>query len=254
MKIKYFLLLFLAGGLLQGCFDDDLTDFGQGPSVVQFQKLNATQNFLQDANNTVYTYDVPVEVFGGNGGNPLNKDITFTISVDQANSTAIEGTHFDLAATSFTIPAGEYSANASIKVYSENLDALDPPVLVLQIDSSSETVSDNNKTKITLQAICPSNLAGSYKYINGNGRDVTITETGAGTYTVSRDNAFGSAYYISISDVCGNLKVTGGAIQSFGIGLWGNGTVNADGTITLIYTVDGYFADREMIMEPKPTP
>ncbi len=248
--LKYIVLLTVTGLFFQSCFDDDITDFGNGPNIVQFQNLSTTQNFLQDGSGTVFEYEIPVEVFGGDGL-ALSRDIEFSISVDQASSTAVEGTHFDLLANSFVIPAGSYSANAAIKVYADNLDAANPPVAVLQIDESTETVSDNSKTKVTLQAVCPSMLAGNYTYANGNQAAVTLTETGTGTYSVSRDNAFRGEYPIYISDVCGNISITGGFLpENFGIGISGNGSIADDGSITLIYTVDGYFDNRPMVLVP----
>lgn len=44
------------------------------------------------------------------------------------------------------------TANVEIEVLSENLDAFDPKTIVLDIQSSDLTISDDPSTKIVLQA------------------------------------------------------------------------------------------------------
>ena len=254
-KFKVAFLLLVSSLIMQSCLlDDDVTDFGTGPVLVQFSNLTASQNFLQTEANTVYEYDIPVSIFGGRNV-ALDRDVDFTVSTS-SESTATEGVEFNfLGGKSFTIPAGSLQANVKIEVLAENLDSANPPTLVLQIDSSSEAVSDINTTKIVLQAICPSNLAGAYEYTNlpPGAYPVTVTETGAGTYSVSRDNYFGGSYAFNISDVCGVITITGGTLtDSFGIATEGGGTVDADtGIITFTYTADGYFSNRTMTLVPQ---
>ncbi len=251
LNYRLLLILILGSFTLSSCLlDDEVTDFGKGPVVVQFEALETAGLFLQTEDNTVYTYDIPVAAFGGNGL-ALDRDIELTVSASD-ESTAKEGRDYEFVSNSLTISAGKLVGNVQIKVYSENLDASNPVKLVLQIDSSSETVSDKNKTVVVLQAICPSELAGDYVYTDGNQVDATIESTGVGTYKLSRDNAFNASFYIEFSDVCGNLTITGGAIESFGIAVSGDGSVDSDtGTITLNYTVDGYFTNRTMTLVKK---
>ncbi|NDV44266.1 hypothetical protein [Flagellimonas sediminis] len=241
-------LLMLSLVACDALLDQEETDFGKGPIVVQFQQKSITNNFLQDGSGTVYDFEIPIE-YQGADGNPLGEDVTVTIGIN-SESTANEDVEFSLSQTEFVIPAGQKSANVVIQVNSESLDALNPKTVILEILNSSQTVSDKNTTAITLQAICPSNLEGNYMYINGNESAVTITSTGTGTYEVSRDNAFTNPYPLYISDVCNTLTIPGSYIMdNFGIATSGAGSVDPDtGTITLYYTVDGYFADREMIL------
>ena len=256
MKAIYkfkFLLLALLSLITVSCLDDSVTDFGKGPVVVQFPASELSQNFLQDGSGTVYDFEIPVQYFGGDN-TPLSKDVTLTVGINSELTTATEGFEFSLSETSFIIPAGSNSAMVSLKVNSANLDSSDPKIVALEILDSSESASNNRGIiLLTLQGICPSNLAGSYAYTAGNGKDVTITETGTGTYSVSNDNAFGGNYPIYISDLCGTLTITGGYLaDNFGIPVSGSGSVSEDGnTITLIYTVDGYFSNRTMVMEKK---
>ena len=81
-------------------------------------------------------------------------------------------------------------------------------------------------------------------------RDVTISEVSPGVFSVSGDNAFTSEFAFLITDICSNLTVVGGDIPSnFGIPNSGYGTVDAEtGNLTIFYTVDGFFTDREMIL------
>ena len=252
-NLKLVLVLFTSSLLLQSCLlDDDAVDYGDGRIVVQFSNLSITENFLQTDENIVYTYEIPVSIFGGRGV-AIDSDVDFTVSADPA-STATEGQEFRFSnGTEFTIPAGETSTSVTIEVLSENLDSSDPAELILQIDSSSEVVSDNNKTSLILQAVCPSDLGGAYKYSDGNGRDVTITETGTGTYEISRDNAFSGVYPIYFSDVCGNLSITGTYLtDNFGIPTSGTASLNPDtGVITIVYTAEGYFSNRTMTLVPQ---
>jgi len=245
-NINIILAVFIAFAA-SSCLDDYETDYGKGPIIVQFSDKTVSQNFLQDGTGAVYEFSVPIEYQGGDGS-ALDEDVTITIAVNPS-STATEGVEFNLTGTEFTIPAGEKFAEASISVNSENLDASNPLTAVLEITTSSQTVSDKNTIEITLQAICPSELEGDYTYIQGYA--VSLTNTGPGTYSISNDDYFGGAYPIYISDVCGVLTVTGGYLaDNFGIPVSGYGSVDPDtGTITLTYTVDGYFANRTMIIE-----
>ncbi len=249
-KILIVVLALSAAFIASSCLEDNEVQYGEGPVVVRFEKQTASENFLQDGSGTVYEYEIPIEYKGANGL-PLNEAVNLSIAVNTANSTAVQGQEFDLEVTDYSIPAGETSVKAVIKVYSENLDATDPKVVTLDIVSSSINVADNASTAITLQAVCPSHLAGTYTYLTGRQREVTLTETGTGLYTVSCDDAFRGLYSFNISDVCGNITVTGGFLEdNYGIHVSGYGTVNAAGDeITIYYTADGYLNNRQMVMK-----
>lgn len=239
-------LLMLFAITATSCLDEAAVDFGQGPIITQFSNKEITNNFLQDGTGVVYDYDVAIE-YQGQDGLPINEDVTVTIAVDPS-TTATEGVEFSLTETEFTIPAGSKTAFATIKVNSANLDALNPLQVVLAITSSTQTVSDKNLTAITLQAICPSNLAGTYEY-QRNGLIATVTEIGPGTYEVSRDNYFNSSYYFYISDVCDNISYTGGILVDWGYPVAGSGTRDPNtGTISMKLTMDGFYTDRTFTM------
>ncbi|AUC86454.1 hypothetical protein CW731_14710 [Polaribacter sp. ALD11] len=248
--INKLILMMLVAFTVTSCLDEEAVDFGKGPIVTQFSKKEVTNNFLQDGTGIVYEYEVPIE-YKGADGTPLNEDVTITISVDTASSTATEGKEFSIEQTTFTIPAGSQTAVAKIMVNSAELDSANPLTAVIQIDSSTQTVSDSNKTVVTLQAICPSSLAGNYTFSDGSKRNVTITEDGPGVYTVSRDNYLGTAYEFYISDICGKIGVTGTYITNnfAGYTSGGSGTVDeTTGTITLSYTVAPIFSNQTMTL------
>lgn len=238
---------------LNSCLlDDHVTDFGKGPIVTQFPSATLSENFLQDENNTVYDYEIPIQYFGDDG-TPLDEDVQVEIGVSP-DTEAQEGVEFSLADPNVVIPAGENTGAVVVQVISEALDAFDPKQMVLEIVSSNQQVSSNkNKVSVTLQAICPSSLAGEYQYTNEVNGDITITETGSGKYEVSADNAFGEAYPFNISDVCGVLTVTGGYLpDNFGVTTSGYGEVDEEtGIITIYYTAEGYFDDRPMVLVPQ---
>ncbi len=253
IKLRFLGLLAFVGIMMSSCdplLDDYVTDFGKGPIIAQFSNKTVTSNFLQDENNVIYDYTIPIE-YQGADGYPLSEPVTISIGV-ASSSTATEGVEFSLGETEFTIPAGEKFATATIQVISENLDSDNPKTVVLEILTSSQTVSDKNQTAVTLQAICPSSLDGNYTYSNGNGRSVTIDVTGPGTYSVSADNAFGGLYPLYFSDVCGKITIIGGYLEdNFNIPVSGSGTIDYDtGVITLIYTAEGYFDNRTMTLVP----
>lgn len=156
--------------------DQDETDFGQGPILAEFAKKNVTANFITDG--TVATYNVPINIVGGKN-EPIDTPVNVTISVDPS-STATSGVQYTLDKTDYTIQPGDMSVNAQISVDTDNLEPFDPKTLVLKIDSSTQGISESDKTSIVLQAVCEldmSNFVGEYS--------ATSSRTGeTGTATV----------------------------------------------------------------------
>lgn len=157
IKLNFFIVVLLASFTVSSCLlDDEKTDFGKGPILAQFEKPSVTANFIKDG--SVTPYNVAITIIGGKN-KPLNEPVEITISADPS-STATSGVEYSLAATTFTIPAGEMSVDAVINVNTANLDPFDAKTLVLKIDSSSESVSESNLAAITLQAVCSLDLSG----------------------------------------------------------------------------------------------
>ena len=252
--LKIFVLLITMFSLQSCLLDQDVTDFGKGAIVTQFPSSSATENFLQDGSGKVYDYIVPIQYYGGNNI-PLSEDVTVTVAV-ASSSVAKEGVEVTIPNKVVTIPAGSNVGELLVKVNSDLLDSSNPPVLTLEIVDSSQKVSSNkNIMYITLQAVCPSNLAGSYTLVRPNGlvKNITITSTGVGTYEVSGDARFAANYPFNISDVCGTIKVTGGYLtDNFGIPVSGYGSVDqTTGAITIYYTAEGYTSNLKMVYNKK---
>ena len=171
---------------------------------------------------------------------------TYNVVVDAAMSDADPASYTIPA--SVTIPANATSADLKVDVVDVNI--ISSKVLVLKLEEKDGLIIGNgNSFKINLLRICVSDLAGNYTYSNGNGKAATVVKTGEGKYTVSGDNAFGSDYSFNITDGCDILNVTGGYLpDNFGIAVSGSGMVMANGNLEITYTVDGYFADRTMIL------
>lgn len=244
------LTLLLTGFLfITGCLDQDRVDFGKGPKIVQFAKASETKSFVQKGTGELTDYNVVIQSFGGNNM-PTTEPITVTVAVS-ASSQAKDGVEVTIPNKTVTIPAGETSANLLVKVNADELTVGTPKQLVLEIVSSTQTVSNGKqKMNIKLQAICESKLAGEYVYTNGTKLPATITSTGVGTYKVSRDNAYQSAYYFNFSDNCGKLLVTGSYLTDAGYPASGSGTVDPiTGDITIEYEASGLFAKRTMILK-----
>ncbi|MDE0536693.1 hypothetical protein, partial [Tenacibaculum sp. L6] len=151
--------------------------------------------------------------------------------------------------TSVTIPANSNEATIPLSFTDNSLNR-NGETMSISFEAEQNYFSGYTNADLNISVLCPSDLAGSWTYTTGRAKTVTITETGDGTYTISADDAFGSDYSFNISDACGNLNVTGGFLEdAYGIPVSGNGSVSADkNTLTIVYTVDGYFSDREMIL------
>lgn len=184
---------------------DNALDYGTGPFVTQFPYAEKTAFFLKTP-ATVFPYDIPVELVGGNGL-PLASNIDLAYEVDLVNSTAIEGTHFSFASpsTNLVIPAGSTFASIKINVNSGSLDDANPPVLILKLKSVSASganiVNSGNKATISLilQGFCTSALAGNYSLVSTRispaGGPYTaaldvIDEVSAGTYNTTFTGGF----------------------------------------------------------------
>lgn len=150
--------------------DQDETDFGKGPILAQFEKSKVTANFITDG--SVATYNVPIKLIGGNN-EPLDYPVNVTISVDPS-STATSGVEYTLDKTEYTIQPGDLSVDAQVSVITDNLEPFDPKTLVLKIDSSSEAVSESNKTSVVLQAVCELDLSGFIGDYDSDGSNATV--------------------------------------------------------------------------------
>ena len=167
-NIKYylrFILVFpLIGFIMTSCeplIDDFKTDFGKGPILTQFVNTTDEINIIKDAANTPIDYEIPITFFGGRNV-PLDRDVTVTIATSP-DSEAKEGVEFELLSNTFTIPAGQTTANASIRILTGSLVPFDFKNVILEIIDSSESVSETNTYSLALKALDQNTLAGTYE-------------------------------------------------------------------------------------------
>lgn len=112
MKKLYILLIFLLSIGLWGC-DDHEAGVYKGNDFVTF--LNKTENKIIRENEDGIT-EIKIGV-----AKKSNTDRTFSVTVDAANTTAVEGQDYDFINKNVTIPAGEFVGVIKIKGYYDNL-------------------------------------------------------------------------------------------------------------------------------------
>lgn len=126
MKKLYILLIFLLTLSLWGC-DDHEADVYKGGDFVTF--LNKTENKVVRENE-----DGIIEVQIG-VAKKSNTDRTFSVTVDAAKTTAVEGQDYDFVNKNVTIPAGEFVGAIKIK---GNYDNLTPEGVKLTLNLNAD--------------------------------------------------------------------------------------------------------------------
>jgi len=176
---KFALALFTLVSLsLSSCLlDDTVTDFGNGPVLTTFTESETEVNIIKDAANTPVNYEFEISYAGGRNV-PLDKDVTITIATSPT-STAKEGVEFELPVKTFTIPAGQNSATASIKILTGGLVPFDFKDIVLEIVDSSESIAEKNTITITLKALGANSLAGRYEVIESSYYRIGVSTPGS---------------------------------------------------------------------------
>lgn len=196
-----FLLLLVVSVSSCDVGDDEELNYGNGPMVAQFPFASKTAFFLKDDAAT-FDYTLPIEIVGGNGI-ALDHDITVVFDVDTTTkfdddnnaatptvvfTNAVEGTHYDFVGSkTLVIPAGSTFSSIPLKVYSGNLDDVNPPRVMLKLISASATgsniVTSGNKGSVglILQGRCTSDLAGTYNTVT------TRLAPAGGPYTVASE-------------------------------------------------------------------
>lgn len=222
-KLKIFALIIIIGSFaFSSCdaiIDDFETDFGKGPILTQFVNTTDEINIIKDAANTPIDYEIPITFFGGRNV-PLDRDVTVTIATS-SDSEAKEGVEFELLSNTFTIPAGETTANASIRIFTGPLVPFEFKNIILEITDSSESVSETNTYTLALKALDQNTLAGTYEVIDGqywnsgsyisnySGRTFVIAAISPGLYR-HEGLAFwpdGNDFYFTVDENTGVITV-----------------------------------------------
>ncbi|MEN2282246.1 hypothetical protein AAGF08_08915 [Algoriphagus sp. SE2] len=140
--------------------------------------------------------------------------ISVNIEVDPT-STAVEGVHYTLSGNSATIASGEFVGTFPVTVLTGNIDPSESPDLILNITSATgaDIAANYGSITIRIRVICPSDLAGTWVFENGN--VTTIEEIGTGNYVIANLNAMGGYYNQSFTlagnftDNCDKLELYG---------------------------------------------
>lgn len=188
------------------------------------------------------TFNTEFTIFtASNVGSDTTLDLTVTGSLDAANYSV---------PSSVTIPANTNEVTFSVSITENNLDKINGETMSINLSTPDGFFTGITDLSIVVNVFCPSQIAGSYLYSDGNGKNATITTgTGVNNFIISGDNAFGTDYAIRINDQCGAITVTGGDIEdNFGLAVSGTGTVMDNGDIVMTYTAEGQFTDRTMTL------
>lgn len=166
IKSISFILIAIAFSSCDAILDQDKTDFGKGPVLTTFTDSETEVNIIKDVANTPRNYEFEISYSGGRNV-ALDKDVTVTIATS-ATSEAKEGKEFELPVKTFTIPAGETSATASVKILTAGLVPFDFKDIILEIVDSSESIAEKNTITITVKALGAKSLAGRYEVIESS--------------------------------------------------------------------------------------
>lgn len=139
MKKIYILFIALSAFFLMGCENDPI--HYSGPSFVSFNE--GTVNKVVKENE-----DGILEITLG-VSQTSNEDRSFSVSVDAANTTAVEGQDYDFVNKSVTIPAGEYTGVIKVKGYYDKLTP-DAVKLTLNLVADQSMLQEGTTTQIAI--------------------------------------------------------------------------------------------------------
>lgn len=221
--LSIYIGVLFSGLFLMSCGDEktDLVDSIEGsPNFIGFYE--STDNFSGIADGSEYTFQIPVLADGPSVGS-LSGSYSGTISVDPT-STAVEGTHFRLDSKTVTVDQSNDYLN-TIEVVMLTQGIVTPlaaaPVLKLKItdvSGSGNIVASGKTLDITMNYLCPSDLAGLYvaTITSSSGSTVVfndfVTQTGDGQYrgqTVGTwaPGSIGGTPGFDFIDVCNVISV-----------------------------------------------
>ncbi len=240
--------------------DDNLADtFNDGLNFTSFSTLNQTVSAVADGE--VKTANVNIELQGPNIVG-FTEDITLTIGVDAANTTAIEGVHYSLNATTLTLQAANnYIGTIPVSIITDGIDPpLDvAPILTLTFTDANGTnvIPSGKNTTLTLIYQCFADLTGTYLVTNDwctVSKTTTITQNADGSWRFGTADGFwldsctGNAGLFNggnVVELCGEILATGnldyGTAGGFGIGDILGGTWDAENGIITMQHKETFF-------------
>lgn len=154
--LKYSLELIAIILAIYGC-TPNFVDVYQGPDLVHF--MSTEGRLIVHSENP----EMQIEI---GAVSPYTEDRTFTVAVDQENSSAVEGVDFELLNPTVSIPAGEVLGSLSIQgIYEAALPEGKQLNLMLTEPSHGEIAGFENQYALDLYKFCDFDLeafVGSY--------------------------------------------------------------------------------------------
>ncbi|WP_242085755.1 hypothetical protein [Aestuariivivens sediminis] len=263
--IKSIALLIALGVSFNSCLleDDNLADtFDDGPNFTSFSNTNQTVSAVADGN--IVTAKVNVELQGPNMVG-FTEDVSLTIGVDAANTTAIEGVHYTLNTNSITLTAANnYIGTIPVSIITEGIDPPLPvaPILTLTFTGVTGTnvINSGKDAKLTLIYQCFADLTGTYMVTNDwcpnslRQNTTTITKNADGSWRFGTadgywlDSCTGNAGLFNggnVVELCGEILPTGdldfGTVGGFGIGDILGGTWDAENGVITMQHIETFF-------------
>ena len=140
MKKIYILFIALSAFFLMGCENDPI--HYSGPDFVSFNE-GAINKVVKENEDGILEITLGVS-------KTSNADRTFSVVVDAANTTAVEGQDYDFVNKSVIIPAGKYTGTIKIKGYYNNLPKEGDKKLVLKLDADEGMLQEGTTTSMAI--------------------------------------------------------------------------------------------------------
>ena len=279
-NFKSYIFVLLASFAMTSCLvdDDTLTDnYGDGANMVGFTGVTTAAAFSADGD--AHNFVIPMSVTGPNM-REATEAVVAQISVDEGASTAISGTHYLFDETSITLsPDTNLIKDLNLTILTEGIvpPLAESPYVVLNVTS----VSGGNgaiingrtgKIKVTINYLCPSELAGTYDVVIQHlsagttiNRTDVIVDTGKGTYRTGVVGHWNPAQFaafnpgFAFSDVCDVITIPQQNLvdqySNLVEGVLDGSSVNPDtGVITFTYNICTDSGCNKYIMTYTPTP
>ena len=148
ITIKALAILFVSVFTFTGCFEDDVDEnlFNDNPQV-EFNQTSFNVNYVRAVSVGDGNITEQVNLIGPH----MTQDQTITFSVDSDNSTAVEGTHYNLNGGSFVIPAGSSFGDCTVEILNGAIPAGETRTLTLVLHGNSEIRAAENYKNLTIR-------------------------------------------------------------------------------------------------------
>ena len=148
LSYKALAIVMLSVFTLTSCFDDDVSDnfFNDDPQV-EFNQTSFDTDYVRSVSLGDGAVTEQVNLIGPH----MDQDQTITFTVDTDNTTAVEGTHFDLNGGSFVIPAGSSFGDCTVNILSGAIPAGETRILVLQLVGNTDIRAAENYKNLTIR-------------------------------------------------------------------------------------------------------